>query len=183
MICIISGSVRNNSCSYAISQIVLKLIQQKTSAVSMVNLKDLPNSAFSKESFETVDSNTKYYLDLVVEAQALYLIVPEYNGSYPGVLKHFLDLLEYPKAWQNKKIALVGLAAGYWGGIRPIEHLQGVFSYRDCQIFPQRVFIPQIYQNLKNKQLTDEFTQRLTQQAHEFVNFVHSTSMDSNSLN
>lgn len=57
----------------------------------------------------------------VKRADALVIVVPEYNHGYPGLLKHALDtnLSEYI----HKAVGVCGVSAGGFGGTRVIEHL------------------------------------------------------------
>ena len=57
----------------------------------------------------------------VNRADALIIVVPEYNHGYPGLLKHALDmnLNEYI----HKAVGLCGVSAGLFGGARVIENL------------------------------------------------------------
>lgn len=57
----------------------------------------------------------------VERADALILIVPEYNHGYPGLLKHALDM--NLKEYIHKAVGLCGVSAGPFGGTRVIEHL------------------------------------------------------------
>lgn len=59
--------------------------------------------------------------DAVVAADGLVIVSPEYNHGYPGALKGVLDLLL--KEYIHKSVALVGVSAGPWGGVRVIEAL------------------------------------------------------------
>jgi NAD(P)H-dependent FMN reductase len=54
-------------------------------------------------------------------ADALVLVVPEYNHGYPGLLKHVLDtnLQEYI----HKAVGVAGVSAGIFGGARAIQNL------------------------------------------------------------
>ena len=54
-------------------------------------------------------------------ADALVIVVPEYNHGYPGLLKHVLDtnLAEYI----HKAVGIVGVSAGVFGGARVIQNL------------------------------------------------------------
>jgi NAD(P)H-dependent FMN reductase len=102
------------------------------------------------------------------------VVTPEYNGSFPGVLKLFIDMLSFPDSLENKPVAFTGLAAGMWGGLRPVEQLQMVFAYRNAHAFPQRVFIPGVHGVLDAEGgFNDgELRQRLESQAEGFVTFV-----------
>lgn len=82
------------------------------------------------------------FAEAVLGADGLVVLSPEYNGSYPGVLKLFIDMLPFPVAFERRPVAFIGLAAGRWGALRAIEQLQGVFGYRNAFVFPNRVFVP-----------------------------------------
>src|ERR1044071_7378530 len=57
----------------------------------------------------------------VERADALILVVPEYNHGYPGLLKHALDM--NLKEYIHKAVGLCGVSAGTFGGARVIENL------------------------------------------------------------
>lgn len=53
-------------------------------------------------------------------ADALVLVTPEYNHSFPGLLKHVLD--SCLKEYIHKPAGIVGVSAGPFGGARVIEN-------------------------------------------------------------
>src|SRR5246127_1480011 len=57
----------------------------------------------------------------VNEADALILVVPEYNHSFPGLLKHVLDT--NLKEYLHKAVGVCGVSAGPFGGARVIPSL------------------------------------------------------------
>src|SRR5215471_15183262 len=57
-------------------------------------------------------------------ADALVLVVPEYNHGCPGLLKHLLD--SCLKEYIHKAVGIVGVSGGPWGGTRAIENLMPV---------------------------------------------------------
>lgn len=70
-------------------------------------------------------------------------IVPEYHGSFPGVLKALIDVL--PRMiWFGKKAALVGVAAGRAGNIRGIDHLTNILNYLGVVVLPKKVYLSQV---------------------------------------
>ena len=91
----------------------------------------------------------------------------------PGVLKHFLDLLPFPEALEARPVAFVGVAAGQWGALRPVEQLQQVFGYRNAHAYPVRVFLPQVHRLLdESGEFRDAaLAERLAAQAAGFVAF------------
>jgi NAD(P)H-dependent FMN reductase len=70
--------------------------------------------------------------------------MPEYNGSYPGVLKVLIDACNFPDSFYDKKAALVGVSSGKYGNIRGVEHFTGVCHYIHLHILPLRLHIPNI---------------------------------------
>ena len=57
----------------------------------------------------------------MMRADALVLVVPEYNHGYPGLLKHLLDT--NLKEYIHKPVGICGVSAGGFGGARVIENL------------------------------------------------------------
>src|SRR6201987_6153218 len=57
----------------------------------------------------------------VDEADALIFVVPEYNHSFPGLLKHVLDT--NMKEYIHKATGVCGVSAGPFGGARMIQSL------------------------------------------------------------
>jgi NAD(P)H-dependent FMN reductase len=57
----------------------------------------------------------------VMRADALILVVPEYNHGYPGLLKHVLDT--NLKEYIHKAVGICGVSAGAFGGARVIQNL------------------------------------------------------------
>jgi len=71
-------------------------------------------------------------------------------------------------------VCFIGLSAGAWGALRPVEQLQAIFGYRNAHLYPERVFLPRIHELLDaNGQLNNpELLDRLKAQANGFVQFV-----------
>src|SRR3954471_13427646 len=57
----------------------------------------------------------------VARADGLILVVPEYNHSFPGMLKHVLDT--NLKEYIHKAVGVCGVSAGPFGGARMIQSL------------------------------------------------------------
>jgi NAD(P)H-dependent FMN reductase len=83
---------------------------------------DVKDFALPQDDYGTVIQNQfPEWRDAIIRADGLVIIAPEYNHGYPGVLKSVLDLLL--KEYIHKSVALVGVSAGPWGGVRVIETL------------------------------------------------------------
>jgi NAD(P)H-dependent FMN reductase len=59
------------------------------------------------------------FADQMMRADALVIVTPEYNHSFPGLLKHVLD--SCLKEYIHKAAGIVAVSAGPFGGIRAIQ--------------------------------------------------------------
>ncbi|MDE0472160.1 MAG: NAD(P)H-dependent oxidoreductase [Ekhidna sp.] len=99
-------------------------------------------------------------------AQKFIFIVPEYNGSFPGILKLFIDALEFPETLKNKKCALVGLSAGVQGSVLAMSHLTDIFNYLTMHVLAQKIKLMGISNRMSDDGITDEMgIQLLEEQA------------------
>ena len=90
------------------------------------------------------------------------------------MLKYFIDMLKFPESFERRPVCFVGLAAGIWGALRPVEQLQLIFGYRNAYLYPERVFIQQIGSQLDahGRLTSQDILGRLKAQAEGFVTFV-----------
>ena len=149
---------------YAESKVPLKVL----------DLAKLPAEIFSPNSYGEKPKAFESFSEAILQAEGLHVLTPEYNGGMPGVLKYFIDMLKFPESFEKRPVCFVGVAAGVWGALRPVEQLQQIFGYRNAYIYPERVFLPQVGDLLDaNGRLTDpELIGRLKKQATGFVDFV-----------
>jgi NAD(P)H-dependent FMN reductase len=124
------------------------------------------------------DPVLKAAIEKIDKSDGLIVVAPEYNGSMPGALKYFIDHLKYPDAFEGRPVCFIGLG-GMFGGLRPIEHLQQVFGYRNSYVFPERIFIMNVWNHFKKTDTNPDGEFRdglilglMKQQARDFSRFV-----------
>src|SRR2546427_6647122 len=120
-IVIISGTNRRNSNSRRVANHFAGIYIKLGVPTKILDLAEIPSSSFNPDCYDEIPSEAKPFTDLVMEAAGLVVCVPEYNGGAPGALKWFIDLLPFPQAFEGRPVVFVGLAAGEWGGLRPVE--------------------------------------------------------------
>ena len=174
MIAIISGTNRSDSNTRKVSQQIEKIYAALKVPHQVLDLAKLPPEIFLPSSYGEKPAGFRPFADAVLQASGLVVVTPEYNGSVPGVLKYFIDMLKFPESFERKPVCFVGLAAGIWGALRPVEQLQQIFGYRNAFIFPQRVFLPGVNGLLdaQGRLQDNELIGRLQAQAAGFVDFV-----------
>lgn len=173
MITIISGTNRLNSSTLKLSKYYQKQFAKLGADTTLFSLEDLPPDLIVSDLYGARSEAFSKILTPIEQSEKLVFVIPEYNGSFPGVLKTFLDATKYPDSFQGKKVALVGLSSGKYGNIRGVEHFTGVCHYMQMHVLPLKIHIPYIRQEINEQgDLFKEETVLFTQmQIENFLNF------------
>ena len=173
MITLLVGTNRPGSNTRKVAAQIETIYAGMNSPVRVLDLAQLPPEIFLASSYEKKPLSFQPFADAVLQASGLHVITPEYNGGLPGVLKYFIDMLKFPESFERRPVCFTGVAAGTWGALRPVEQLQAIFGYRYAYIYPERVFLPQVYNLLdESGKIKDaELLERLKKQAAGFVTF------------
>ena len=175
MILVISGTNRKGSNSLKVAQHLEGYIQghPDRQEAQVIDLATLPSSLMDPEIYAKKPPEFEPLVQAVLNSDGIMVVVPEYNGSFPGILKYFIDLLPFPESFDCRPVSYVGVSAGQWGALRAVEQLQLVFGYRNAYVHPPRTFLPAIHTLLDEAgNLHDEgIAGRLEKQAHGFVDF------------
>lgn len=180
MITIIAGTARPGSNTLRVAKQIEALHRRLSPAeeadTRLLDLGGVPAECWAPESYNGAPASFAPFKDAILASDGLVVVTPEYNGGMPGVLKFFIDLLPFPESFDRRPTCFVGLSAGRWGALRPVEHLQQIFGYRNAHIFPERVFLPGIGDLLDDRgELKDPaLVERLEKQADGFRHFVRS---------
>ncbi|HWF20294.1 MAG TPA: NAD(P)H-dependent oxidoreductase [Verrucomicrobiae bacterium] len=174
MITLIVGTNRPESNTRKVARQVEEIYAQLKAPLRVLDLAELPPEIFLPTSYAEKPKSFAPFADAILSASGLVIISPEYNGSIPGVLKYFIDMLKFPESFEKRPVCFIGLAAGVWGALRPIEQLQQIFSYRNAYIYPERVFLSQVRNLLdaEGRLNNPELAGRLKTQAQGFIEFV-----------
>ena len=136
-------------------------------------MNELPTEILAPTAYKEQPEAIQRIVNRFLAADGVVFVIPEYNGSYPGVVKLFVDMLPYPEGFDSRPCAFIGLAAGQFKGLRAVEHFQQVAAYRNAYLFPRRLFIGDSFkQFIDGKLADDELTGRLHQQADGFLQFI-----------
>lgn len=117
---VIVGTNRQGRQSIHVANWLVSAIEQREELETA--LFDVKDFALPQDDYGTaLTDQFPHWRDAIIRADGLIIIAPEYNHGYPGSLKSVLDLLL--KEYIHKTVALVGVSAGGWGGVRVIEAL------------------------------------------------------------
>ncbi|WP_026953172.1 NADPH-dependent FMN reductase [Algoriphagus mannitolivorans] len=174
MIKIIVGTNRKNSVSKTIATLYQSILQEKGMESEILELENLPADFVSSALYENNGKNPGYneFHDRVEAGKKFVFIVPEYNGSFPGVLKTFIDGMTYPNTFRNKKCALVGISSGIGGGGIALSHLTDIFHYLGMHVLALKPKLAKIEQNMSDNLLTNRlYIELLHTQADMLLEF------------
>ena len=115
---VILGTVRKGRHSVHAARLIVEQLQRRPEIVT--ELIDIAQLALPvDDAGESIKDAT--IAETLMLADALVIVSPEYNHSFPGLLKHFLD--GYLKEYIHKAAGIVGVSAGVFGGTRGIQGL------------------------------------------------------------
>lgn len=178
MITIISGTNRPNSRTEFIAQNLFQLIGKFTDQeVNLIKLSEV-DPGFVHPMMYSADFQhpelSKIQDEQIIPAKKWILISPEYNGSYSGIGKVFVDALsvrKYKETFKGKKIGLVGVASGRAGNLRGLDHLTTAFNYLGMHVFPNRLPLSQIEGVIKDDTLNEDTINTLNAFLKDFVEY------------
>ncbi|MDA0195201.1 MAG: NAD(P)H-dependent oxidoreductase [Bacteroidetes bacterium] len=173
MYVIVSSTNRQGSVSIKLATIYFNLLKDKGIDSQIIDLCDLPDDYLSSALYEKNGLNKIFngQRETMLKASKFVFIVPEYNGSFPGVLKAFIDGLKFPATFTDKKCALVGLSSGQQGAGLALSHLTDIFNYCGMNVLAYRPRLSNIKENINmtEKMLSDQYRDYLQRQIDKFI--------------
>ena len=173
-IIIICSTNRNDSVSYQIAQLYSNILTEKECPNEVIDLSDLPNDFAFSALYEQAGKNKDFnhFRELMAESKKFVFIVPEYNGSFPGVLKTFIDGLKFPDSFRGKKSALVGISSGIQGAGLALSHLTDIFHYCGMEVLSIKPKFSLIAKNFDGEKITNAlYLDLLNEQADRILAF------------
>ena len=172
-ILVVCGTNRDGALTRLLAKQVAGIHEQLGGDVDFLDIQELPADAMLPTAYKEKTPAVQSLVDRFLASDGVVFVIPEYNGSYPGILKLFIDMLPFPEGLDSRPCAFVGIAAGQFRSLRAVEHFQQVTGYRNAYNFPRRVFIGDSFSQFDGDKLKDEdLVQRLQDQSEGFVDFV-----------
>ena len=146
-ILVISGSLRAGSYNAALARAAGRLAPAGVEVELFDGLRNLPPYDADLEGEEI--ASVEWLRDRIDEADALFVVTPEYNGSLPGVLKNAIDWASRPKgeaALQGKTVAIAGASTGQYGALWAIQDLRRVLGIAGARVIEGEVSVPRAHE-------------------------------------
>ena len=119
-IAVIIGSVRDGRFGLRVGAWVQKCLAESAIDADIIDLAGLTFPLTMREHPDVASFAAR-----IGHADAIVVVTPEYNHSYPGPLKTAIDALR--EQWRAKPVAFVSYG-GMAGGLRAVEALRLVFA-------------------------------------------------------
>lgn len=179
MVTVISGTNRKENQSLILAQHAVKTFQNEgIPAVHLLDLQILEGTLLIRGNYEADDQSDQIKSiqdELIIPASKFYFIVPEYNGSFPGILKFFLDacsVRDIKPSFGGKKAAILGVSSGRAGNLRGMDHLTGILNYLNITVMPNRLPVSQVGGLIEDDQLDDVRARQLVaDHVRDFLQF------------
>ncbi len=118
------GSLRAASINRQIAELATEVAPDGVTVTVFEGLGDLP--FYNEEIDDAMNADIQPVAEVAAlraaaaEADAALVVTPEYNGSYPAVVKNAIDWLSRPfgdGALKGKPLAVIGGSFGQYGGV------------------------------------------------------------------
>ncbi|TWI97208.1 NAD(P)H-dependent FMN reductase [Mucilaginibacter frigoritolerans] len=151
MVTIISATNRPGSSTLKVAKYYQKQLKEKGIDAGLLSLAQLPANLIESDLYGKRSAEFEPIQQIITQTTKFLFIIPEYNGSFPGVLKVFIDACSFPESFYEKKAALTGISSGKYGNIRGIDHFTGVCHYLHLNVMSLKLHIASI-----NKEFNEE---------------------------
>jgi chromate reductase, NAD(P)H dehydrogenase (quinone) len=165
MYTIISGTNRIGSHTEKVAAEYQRLLKEKNIDAGIFSLINL-------DVLNRTPEFLKIENEILIPTQKFIFILPEYNGTFPGVLKAMIDNSDIKKVWYHKKALLTGVSTGRAGNLRGMDHLSASLNYLKMNVHHNKLPISVIDKVMDaNGRLNDETIKAIDEQLTEFINY------------
>ncbi len=167
-ITVVAATNRPGALTTQVADHYATLLQQRGIHAHILSLTALPADFTASALYANSGKNEAFnrLRHSMEEAQKYVFITPEYNGSFPGVLKAFIDGLQFPSTFKDKKCALIGVSKGPQGGALALSHLTDIFNYLRMHVHPLKLRLANVHDGqLATLLANSTYTQLLAEQA------------------
>ncbi|MDR1776790.1 MAG: NAD(P)H-dependent oxidoreductase [Desulfovibrio sp.] len=126
---VIVPSLRKNSLNRKLAE-ALEMLCREQFHFNFVNLHDIP--FFNEDLENDLPASVTAMKKSVTDADGVLIVTPEYNRSFPAVLKNALDWGSRPYGkgvWTGKCVASLGMSPGAVGTAVCQAHLRSVLGF------------------------------------------------------
>lgn len=146
---VFAGSTRAKSFNRQLAHAAAGMARASGATVTVLELGDLDIPMYNADLEARGTPPAVMELKQRMHEHAAWIIcTPEYNGSYPALLKNTLDWASSPvkgdppwqdglKSFKGKVVGVLSASPGAWGGLRAQSHLVPLLLSLQCWVAPK----------------------------------------------
>jgi chromate reductase, NAD(P)H dehydrogenase (quinone) len=147
-----AGSTRRESFNKKLVAIAAQGARVAGAEVTLIDLKDFPLPLFDQdlEAGHGMPENGKKLKKLFIDHDGLLIASPEYNSSFPAVVKNAIDWVSRPApgepslvAFRGKVATLMSASPGALGGLRALVHVRSILGNIGVIVLPDQIAVTQ----------------------------------------
>lgn len=147
---VFAGSTRQQSYNRRLASVAAEMARAEGAEVTHLELADFELPIYNADLEARGMPTPAMRLKEIFHAHAGWIIcTPEYNGSYPALLKNTLDWISRPvlgdaewsdgmRPFAGKVVGLLSASPGSLGGLRAQSHLAPLLLVLQCWVAPRK---------------------------------------------
>jgi len=148
---VFAGSIRRESFNRKLGLAAVRALRATGLQTTWADLKDYPMPLYDgdTEAEQGLPERVQAFKALLAGHDAFVIASPEYNGSFPALIKNVVDWTSraYPgekplAVFRGKLAAILSTSPGSGGGRRGLEHLRALFERIGVIVIPEQVTLP-----------------------------------------
>lgn len=142
-----AGSTRRQSFNQSILNTAVKGAEEAGVEVTLINLADYAMPIFNQddEAEYGIPERAQAFKELLMSHDGFLIATPEYNSSYPALLKNALDWASRQagdekvlQAYKGKVAGLIAASPGALGGLRALTALRTLLENVGVMVIPNQ---------------------------------------------
>ena len=150
---VVASTNRPGALSHVVAKQCVSMLQAQGERPAFLALDEVPDNFFRTALYDNQGHDPAFnrLIKRIENAKKILFVVPQYNGSFPGILKTFIDGLplgakDKGQYLRYKQCALIGVSKGWQGNMLGISHLSDLLNYLGMHVFPKKVYFPKVSQ-------------------------------------
>jgi len=150
-IVVLAGSVRSGSIHRNLALRATEALREAGVEATFVDLRDFPMPLYDGdlEASEGLPVSAKALKEVARQADGFAIASPEYNGSYPALLKNALDWISRPEpgegpleVFRGKVAGILSASPGQGGGKRVLKQLRELLTMMRVNVLAEELSFP-----------------------------------------
>ncbi|MDP2189127.1 MAG: NAD(P)H-dependent oxidoreductase [Sphingobacteriaceae bacterium] len=172
---IVASTSRDQSVSSQVAAQYQEILAELGVQARVLDLQDMPIDILETTLYKKVkqpNAAWEQMQEVVNATEKFVFVIPEYNGSFPGILKVWVDACKFPTSFKHKKAALLGISDGTQGSALAMGHFADVLNYAGTHTLALRPRLIQISKNMQDGRITNvEYLMFMRLQAEQLLTF------------